>query len=146
MRQRATVMETDGDAATVLVMRSTMCEGCEKSGGCGGHCAVSGIAGDSRPMTAKAVNVIGARVGDVVEVESDGGVVLGAAALVFLLPIAVCFLFFFIGSRLFGTEAAGIVSAAVGFVLTFVGIGIADRRLAKRTPRIRIVARADGTE
>ena len=36
MRQRARVKETDGEFATVEVTRSTMCDGCEKSGGCGG--------------------------------------------------------------------------------------------------------------
>ena len=49
MRQRARVKETNGSYATVEVTRSTMCDGCEKSGGCGGHCAITGIVGDSVP-------------------------------------------------------------------------------------------------
>ena len=150
MRQRARVKETDGAYATVEVTRSTMCDGCEKSGDCGGHCAITGIVGDSRPMTARALNPIGAKAGDLVEVESDERVVLGSAALVFLAPLAVCALFFFLGLRLFGSEAAGIASGAAGFVLAFAGIGLYDRKLRGRAPRIRIVCRAgerpDGEE
>lgn len=149
MRQRAKVIEIHGPYATVEVRRSTMCEGCEKSGGCGGHCAITGIVGDSRPMTARALNPIGAKVGDAVEVESAERVVLGSAALVFLVPLAVCALFFFLGSRLFGSEGAGVLTAAAGFVLAFAGIGLFDRRLSKRAPAIRIVdltEDADGAE
>ena len=146
MRQRARVKEVNGPYATVEVARSTMCDGCEKSGGCGGHCAITGLVGDSRAMTARVLNPIGAQVGDLVEVESEERVVLGAAALVFLLPLAVCALFFFLGSRLFGSEGAGVIAAAAGFVLAFAGIGLVDRRLAGRAPKIRIVGKADGGE
>ena len=38
----------------------------------------------------------------------------------------------------------GIIAAAAGFVLAFVGIGLWDRRLRGRAPRIRIVCRAGG--
>ena len=144
MRQRAKVVEVNGRTATVEVTRSSMCDGCENSGGCGGHCAITGIVGDSRPMTAKADNAIGARVGETVEVESEGRQVLGAAALVFLVPLLVCALFYFAGSRLFGGEGAGAVSAAVGFILSFLVIGICDRKLARGEPRIRIVSRLGG--
>lgn len=148
MRQRAKVTAVNGPYATVEVKRSTMCDGCEKSGGCGGHCAITGIVGDSRPMTARAVNLIGAKTGDLVEVESEEKVVLGSAALVFLVPLAVCALFFFLGTRIFGSEGAGVVSAAAGFVLAFLAIGLYDRKLAGKAPRIRIVALAgaDGTD
>ena len=141
MRQRAKVREIHGPYATVEVARSTMCEGCEKSGGCGGHCAISGIVGDSRSMTARALNSVGAVVGDTVEVESSERVVLGSAALVFLVPLAVCALFFFLGTRLFGSEGAGVGAAGAGFVLAFVCIGLIDKRLARRAPSIRIVDR-----
>ena len=146
MRQRAKVKEIHGPYATVEVTRSTMCEGCEKSGGCGGRCAITGIVGDSRPMTARALNPIGAKVGDVVEVESAERVVLGSAALVFLVPLAVCALFFFLGSRLFGSEGAGVLTAVLGFVLAFIGIGLFDKKLARRAPAIRIVDRAGDAE
>ena len=144
MRQRAKVVEVKGSVAVVEVMRSTMCEGCENSAGCGGHCAITGIVGDSRPMKAKADNAVGALTGEIVEVESEGREILGAAALVFLAPLLVCGLFYFAGSRIFGSQGAGTVSAAAGFVLSFVFIGIFDRRMAARSPRIRIVARLNG--
>ena len=146
MRQRAKVKELHGPYATVEVTRSSMCEGCEKSGGCGGHCAITGIVGDSRPMTARALNSIGAKVGDTVEVESSERVVLGSAALVFLVPLAFCALFFLLGSHLFGTEGAGVLAGICGFVLAFVCVGLIDKKLARRAPSIRIVDLADGAE
>ena len=146
MRQRARVVAAEGSLATVEVTRSSMCDGCEKSGGCGGHCAITGIVGDARPMTAQAVNEIGAGIGDLVEVESDGGTVLVTAALVFLFPLAVCALFFFIGKRIFGGEGAGLAAGAVGFALSFVLVGLVDRRMRKRAPKIRIVARIAGRD
>ena len=146
MRQRAKVVAAEGAVATVEVTRSSMCDGCEKSGGCGGHCAITGIVGDSRPMTAKAVNEIGAAEGDLVEVESDSGAVLSTAALVFLFPLAVCALFFFLGSRLFGGEGPGLIAGAAGFILSFILIGIIDRRQKQNMPRIRIVSKIAGRD
>lgn len=146
MRQRAKVREVMGRYAVVEVARSTMCDGCEKSGGCGGHCAITGIVGDSRPMTARALNPVGAGVGEVVEVESEERVVLGSAALVFLVPLLACALFFFLGSRIFGSEGAGVIAAIVGFALAFALIGLFDKKLAKREPAIRIVGRVSEKE
>ena len=146
MRQKARVLEVRGKVAVVSVSRRTMCEGCEKNGSCGSHCDLSGIIASDRTMRAEARNPIGARPGDLVEVETDSGLVLGYAALVFLLPIAVCALFWFLGTRLFSSPAAGAAAAAVGFALTFAGIALYDRSLGRRAPRIVIVGPARGGE
>ena len=68
---------------------------------------------------------------------------LGYAALVFILPILVCALGFALGRRILGTEAAGYLCALAGFVLTFVLIAVIDRKVAKKTPQIRIVRRIE---
>ncbi|MBQ3708503.1 MAG: SoxR reducing system RseC family protein [Clostridia bacterium] len=146
MRQRARVIEVHGKTATVSVSRRTMCEGCEKSGGCGGHCHLSGIIASENTVRAEALNPVGANPGEIVEVESDGTRVLGYAALVFLLPIGVCALFWLLGSRLFGEGLPGVIAAAVGFVLTFLGIAVFDRSLREKTPRITIVSRVTERE
>lgn len=144
MRQRAIIVDTDGKTAKIAVSRTSMCSGCEKSGGCGGHCEITGLIdmGD-RKMMASALNPIGAVAGDMVEVETESRTVLGYAALVFLLPIAVCAFGWWLGNRIWNTQTAGIIAAAAGFVLTFFGIAVFDRVKQKRTPDIVIVKKLE---
>ena len=141
MRQKAVVLETNGKIAVIEVSRASMCEGCQNHGGCGGHCELTGLVAASGKMKAKAVNGIGAVVGDTVEVETGSGTVLGYAALVFLLPIVVCGLFYFLSGLVFASQTASVIGAAAGFVLTFAGIAVFDRVKRKSTPDIRIVNR-----
>ena len=141
MRQKARVIESHGRTATVAVSRRTMCEGCEKNGSCGSHCDLTGIIARDPSMKTEARNPIGAEAGDLVEVETDSSRVLGYAALVFLVPIAVCALFYFLAVRWIGPGLPGVIGAAVGFLLTFAGIAVYDRSLRKRSPEIVIVAR-----
>ena len=86
MRQRAVVVEVHGEYATVETSRRTMCDGCAKGGGCGGHCEITGLVASSGKMRAEVENKLGAKVGDTVEIESESGVILSYAALVFILP------------------------------------------------------------
>lgn len=141
MRQRAVVLETKGNIAVIEVSRSTMCDGCEKNSGCAGHCDITGIMSAGNKMKAKAENVIGAAVGETVEIETESSRVLGYAALVFLVPIVMCAVFYQIVLSLFHDQAAAVGGAAAGFVLTFALIAIIDRKIAKRTPDIKIVGR-----
>lgn len=141
MRQRAVVVEVNNGIAVIEVRRSSMCEGCHKMSGCGGHCDLSGIIANDKKMRTKARNVINAGVGDLVEIESEDKKVLGYAALVFILPILICAAFYFIGSSLLGGEVAGLICAAAGFVITFVLIAAVDRAVGKKAPDIVIVGK-----
>ncbi|MBE6626091.1 MAG: hypothetical protein E7628_02765 [Ruminococcaceae bacterium] len=142
MQQRATVLETDGKIAVIKVSRASMCEGCHKlggDGGCGGHCEITGlVAGNGKTMTARAQNNIGAVAGDKVEVESDSGRVIGYAALVFILPIVVCGLFYWLGSMVFDSTLGAVLSAAAGFALSFFGIAVFDKMKRNKLPDIKI--------
>ena len=139
MRQRAVVLETDGKEAVIEVSRATMCDGCEKHGGCEGHCEITGLLSTGGKMKTRALNRIGASVGDTVEVETESGRVLGYAALVFILPIIMCGVFYFAADALFEAEFAPVVGALIGFVLTFAGIAVFDRAKRKKEPDIVIV-------
>ena len=143
MRQRARVISAsaDGRRATVKVSRSSMCEGCEKIGGCGKGCSLSGIVAseNAKTMTADAVNEIGAETGMLVEVESASSRVLGSAALVFLLPLLICAGGYALGKRLFGTDQAGVLAAIAGFALTFLLIALVDRLFLSKKTAVRIV-------
>lgn len=139
MLQRAVVVEINGKNAVVETSRRSMCEGCGKNGGCGGHCEITGIVASNGKMRAEADNSIGAKVGDRVEIETESGVVLGYAALVFIFPIFVCAVFYAFFERIFSSEAFGYVGAAAGFVLTFCGIALFDKHKKKGRKDIKIV-------
>lgn len=141
MRQKAVVLETEGNIAIIEVSRSTMCEGCEKNSGCDHHCDISGIMSTGGKMKAKAENKIGAKAGDTVEVETESKKVLVYALLVFIVPIIVCAVFYLIAYKLTENETASFISAAAGFVLTFAFVAAADRKIGKNAPDIKIVRR-----
>lgn len=142
MQQRAVVLETDGKTAVIEVSRASMCEGCHKlssDGGCGGHCEITGlVAGNGKTMTARAQNCVGAEVGDKVEVESDSGRVIWYAALVFILPIIVCGLFYWVGGVLFDSMPISVLFAAVGFAISFFCIALFDKMKKRKLPDIKI--------
>ena len=142
MQQRATVLETDGKIALIKVSRASMCEGCHKfgsDGGCGGHCEITGlVAGNGKTMTARAQNNIGAAAGDRVEIESDSVRVIGYAALVFILPIIVGGLFYWIGNMIFSHALGAVLSSALGFALSFFGIAVFDKMKRNKLPDIKI--------
>ncbi len=139
MKQRAEVLELRGNNALVSVRRSSMCEGCEKQGGCGSSCAAGELLGAGKTMTALASNEIGAGVGDTVEVESESRTVLGYAALVFLFPILLCAVFYLIGFALNQNESTAMLFGLLGFLSAFLVILLFDRMKKKRAkPDIRI--------
>lgn len=139
MQQRAVVTNTKGKLAEIEVRRATMCDGCEKNGGCSHSCELSGIVAGSQTMRTTALNKVGANIGDIVEVETESTKVLGYAALVFLLPILVCAVFYYLTYTIVSAEAPAIIAAVVSFVLTFLGISIFDRKKKKKDPDIVIV-------
>lgn len=99
--------------AQVLHIRQSACSGdCHKCSGCG---AVQ------QKLVLDAYNGIGARPGDVVIIRAESGPVLAAAAMLYMLPLALFFAGYLLGAVLWQkgaltgclTFAAGIVFAAV---------------------------------
>ncbi len=87
MRTQGKVIRLDGKYATVLCSRTSACEGCHKLAD-GGDCSVCSLMGHGRELQTRALNEVGAAVGDTVALESNTSRMLGYAATVFLLPIA----------------------------------------------------------
>ena len=137
MRQKAVVVAVKDSVATVEVLRSTMCEGCEKSKD-GGACACGALLGATRSMRADAENPVGASDGDTVEVETDSRTVLGSAALVFLLPVVLALVFYLIAESLTASETIPLIAAGAGFVLSVVPTVIVDRSRRGR-PQLAVV-------
>lgn len=135
MTQIATVKRLIGtDQAEVQVRRPSACgHDCKSCGGCGPDSVTR--------ITAIAENIPGARPGDTVRVESESRKVLGLAAVLYLMPIVLLFVGYFIASGLMEqgegeSLLAGLALMVVGFAFDW----LVDRRLrADRTARFRIV-------
>ncbi len=115
MEQTVKVLQQlpDGTARVVHIRESACSGDCHKCAGCG-------AAKESIQLIA--CNPIGAPAGSLVVVKSDSGPVLKAAAVLYMLPLALFFLGYFLG---------GIWAAFAGFALSIAAIVIYDRRMAK---------------
>jgi len=122
MEQMVRVKEAYPDGtALVIHVRESACSGdCHKCSGCG-------AAKESVLFTAD--NPIGARRGDLVKVESDTGTVLKAAVVLYVMPLVLFFLGYYIGTLMgdFGT-----LMSCLGFILGVVIIVIYDRKVIKK--------------
>ncbi len=139
MKQKAIVRETQGSYAIVEVSRSSMCDGCAKQN-CADHntCAAGAMFASAKTITARVKNPVGAAVGDIVWVESADGTVLTYAALVFLMPVAVCILAWYTASLLCAPVWGTYAAAGAGFVLSFMGIGLVEKKKKASEPDMEI--------
>ena len=125
MTQIATVERIlDADHAVISVPRKSACgHDCEECAGCG----VTGAA-----VHAKAVNTVGAKVGQKVVVQSDTKKMLRIVALVYLIPV-ILFLLGYLIPALMGTSVAlQYALAGIGFFVGIVGAIVYDRYLRSR--------------
>lgn len=135
MTQIATVKCLLGsDKAEVQVRRPSACgHDCKSCGGCGPDTMTQ--------ITAVAENEAGACLGDTVRLESESRKVLGLAAVLYLMPVMLLFVGYFIASGPLG-QGEGI-SLIVGLCCMIVGFAVnvlIDRRLCtRRSVRFRIV-------
>lgn len=140
MNRRAKVIE-GGEIATVEIVRSSACEACHKNGA---GCSACDILTMNRTVTAKAKNLIGAKPGDMVVIETPSGRVLGYAALVFLFPLVTALAFYFAAGLISGPTALPYLLSLAGFVLAFVVLYLVAGRLTKNRYDIVIVGFAQG--
>jgi sigma-E factor negative regulatory protein RseC len=96
---------------------------------CGGNCAsCDGCAETSRMAVSRAHNPLGGGVDDVVEVESSNKVILGIAAVVYLLPVAGLLLGYGIFSYSFANQYLALLGAFIGLALGLLGTTLLDRK------------------
>ena len=107
MEQRVKVIAASPDGtAQVLHQRQSACSGdCHKCAGCGNV---------QQTMQLTVRNPIGARPGDLVLIRTASGPVLAAAAMLYLLPLVLFFVGYFVGNAFWqqGAAAGGIAFAA----------------------------------
>lgn len=121
MEQKAKVRQIyDNGTAQVMVIRESACSGdCHKCSGCG---AVK------ETLLFDAVNAIGAAPGELVIIKSESGPVLVGAAVLYMVPLALFFLGYFLGDLIGLGGLAGCLGAVLGFLLA----GIYDRKVTAK--------------
>ena len=122
MEQLVRVKEVYEDGtAQVIHIRESACSGdCHKCSGCG-------AAKEAVLFTAQ--NLIGARRGDLVKVESATGPVLKAAVVLYVIPLILFFLGYYLGTL---PGSFGALGGGLGFVLGVAIIVIYDRKVVKK--------------
>ncbi len=121
MRQLVKIRQTHADGtATVIHVRESACSGdCHKCSGCGAA---------KETILLKADNPIGARMGDLVYVESDTAPVLKAAAVLYLLPM----ILFFSGYALGSVWDLGAWTGGAAFTASIFLVVVYDRKVLKK--------------
>lgn len=127
MQTKAVVVKTDGKFATVETERKSACEGCHKAEE--GGCSVCSLMGGDRKIATKALNSVGAKVGDVVTIESKTARMLWYGLLVFILPIVIALLSWGISSQFTANVAVQTISAFAGFALSLTGVAIYSKKV-----------------
>ena len=136
MEQLVRVRKVHSDGtATVIHLRESACSGdCHKCSGCG-------AAKEAVVFTAD--NPIGAKRGDLVKVESSTAPVLKAAVVLYVLPLVLFFVGYWLGTL---PGAFGALGGVLGFVLGVVIVVAYDRLVVnKANIRYTITAFADTT-
>ena len=133
MKQKVMVLSTNGEMARVQYHRPTACHGdCSKcAGGCGAMAA-------QEELIVSAQNLIGARVGDTVYIEGETKKVAWAILLVYVIPVVLFLLGYFLGQH----WGHGNLIGVLGFFLGLVMAVLESRRQKKRGKEIcyRIVS------
>lgn len=121
MEQLVRVRETfDDGTAMVIHVRESACSGdCHKCSGCGAA---------KETIMLKAKNPIGAQRGDLVTLESASGPVLKAAAILYMMPMLLFFVGYFVGDALW---QRGALIGCAAFAAAIVLAVLYDRKLGK---------------
>ena len=122
MEQLVRVKETHSDGTAVVIhVRESACSGdCHKCSGCGAA---------KEAVLFDAANPIGAKRGDLVKVESATGPVLKAAVVLYVIPLILFFLGYYLGDRYL---TMGTLVGCLGFVLGIALVVIYDRKVVNK--------------
>ncbi len=123
LQQAKVVRIIDDNKAEISVVRASACgHDCESCLGCGMS---------SSQVIAVAMNLVGARVGDLVTVETDTTAVIGIAAVVYMLPLALFFIAYITCKVIGFTESLSLIPGAIGFAVGILCALLVNRRVDK---------------
>ena len=128
MKQKVMVRSVSGETAQVQYHRPTACHGdCSKcAGGCGAMAA-------QEEIVVTAQNLIGAKVGDTVYIEGETKKVAWAILLVYVMPVVLFLIGYFLGQQWDRGNLIGILGYFLGPVLAV----LESRRQRKRGQEIQ---------
>ena len=128
MKQKVMVRSVSGETAQVQYHRPTACHGdCSKcAGGCGAMAA-------QEEIVVTAQNLIGAKVGDTVYIEGETKKVAWAILLVYVMPVVLFLIGYFLGQQWDRGNLIGILGYFLGLVLAV----LESRRQRKRGQEIQ---------
>lgn len=138
MVTEALVISAAGASAVVEVRRKAACDGCHKNKD-GAGCSICTLTGSDAKLSLRVRNPLGAVPGQRVRVETDSKRVLGYAWLVFLLPLLMAALGWWIGGMLGDSEAWQAGGALVGMAVSFIGVGAYSAIIVSRRCDAEIV-------
>jgi sigma-E factor negative regulatory protein RseC len=123
MRQVGYIVALEGGVAEIALGEHAQCQRC-------GACLA---AMGKKRRRIKAVNGVGAQIGDKVEVETAPGFAIAAAFLLYICPIIAGFAGGVIGYRIFPAEGWGKVTGAVIMAVVFVAGAVLSLLLLERS-------------
>lgn len=124
--EQGIVLRTDSGTAWVKTVRSSACEGCTAKGSCHG-------AGGEREMEVKAINSVGARVGDRIVLSLETASLLKVTFLIYVFPIVLLIVGAALGQTLahrIGFSPSGL-SVLLGFAFFLTALFIIKGRANK---------------
>lgn len=114
MNRNGVVTEVKGERAVVQLLRHTAC----------GECGACQLGDDSKQIKIECANDVGAQIGEFVEIDLESPNVLGAAFIMYMVPLAALLVGVVGGSLIFGMLAnSGIISSSLAGFKELVGAG-----------------------
>ncbi len=129
MKQIGKVVAINADTAKIEVDRVSACDMCENSAHCAEKC---------QKVYATASNIVGAGVGDTVEIETETGRVLLNSVLVFLFPVLLAIAAYFI-SDLFFVENVSVIITFFTLVFSLCAFSFVLNKASKKKVISKIV-------
>lgn len=127
MLQTGVVQQLHHNTAEVKIIRSSSC---------GENCASCGLC-PGQTVLVEAINKADAAVGDTVIINMSDKKVLGAAFMVYIVPLIMLIIGYFSGNAVFKNENCAILTGLLMTAVTFAAIIFADRKIKRHyTPHI----------
>ena len=128
MKQQGIVIKTeDNGTAQVSVKRERACDVCKIKDSC------------KKTIISVAENAIDAKNGDVVTIETPSSLIILYSALVFILPIFIALISYFIGTSIFKNDIYPYLFSLICFILTFIILNITINKKASKKTVVKIV-------
>ncbi len=123
MKQKGTVIKTEGEKALVAIPRASAC---------GEHCASCAGGCQSRGHNVWLSNPISAKAGDLVSIQAADSAVLLGAFLVYGLPLIIFFLAYGISFSLLKSQTVATTVSLLSLLVSFFLLRLVDQHLAPK--------------